>query len=58
MDIPNIHTVIQFGATSSDRDMYIQGGGMAGRDGKNAISILLTRKGGEEHIDDEVMLLL
>ena len=56
MNISNIRTVIHFGATSNDRDMYIQGVGMAGRVCKNAIAILLTRKGGKEHIDSEMML--
>ena len=41
MDIPNIRTVIHFGATSNDRGMYIKGVGMAGRDGKNAIAIII-----------------
>ena len=55
VDVLNFRTVIHFGA-SNDRDMYIQGDGRAGRDDKNAISILLTRKGGKQHIDDEMML--
>ena len=58
MDIPNIRTVIHFGATSHDRDMYIQRIGMAGRYGKTTIAILLTRKGGKEHIDDEMMAII
>ena len=35
VDIPNICTVIHFGATSIDRNMYIQGVGMVVRDGYN-----------------------
>ena len=48
VDVPNIRTVIHFGA-SDDEDMYIQAVGRAGRDGKLATAILLVRRGGRKH---------
>ena len=45
VDVPNIHTVIRFGACD-DEDVYVQAVGRAGRDGKVVTAILLVRKEG------------
>ena len=53
IDVPNIRTVIHFGC-SEDVESYIQGVGRAGRDGKPSKAIILSRKGGKQHINKQM----
>ena len=53
IDVPNIRTVIHF-SCCEDVESYIQGVGRAGRDGKPSKAIILSRKGGKQHINKQI----
>ena len=53
IDVPNIRTVIHFGCCE-DVETYIQAVGRAGRDGRPSKAIILTRKGGRQHINKQM----
>ena len=45
----DIRNIIHFGACK-DVDMYIQTVGRAGRDSNNSVAVLVTLKGGPQHV--------
>lgn len=53
IDIPSIKTIIHFGCCE-DFESYIQAVGRAGRDGKPSKAVMLSRKGGKQHIDKQM----
>ena len=55
IDISDIRTIIHFGA-SEDVESYVQAVGRAGRDGSQASAMLFVRKGGRQHINDQMKL--
>ena len=55
VDIHNIQNIIHFG-TCEDVDKYIQAVSRAGRDGNNSVVVLVTRKGGRQHVSASMKL--
>ena len=49
VDIHDIRNIIHFGSCE-DIEMYVQAVGRSGRDGNNSTALLLSRKGGRQHI--------
>ena len=52
VDVPNIRTIIHFGACG-DIESYVQAVGRAGRDGKHSNAIIFVRKS-KKHIDTQI----
>lgn len=53
VDIPDIRNIVHFGVCE-DTETYVQAVGRAGRDGKGSTAMLLVRKGGRQHVNEQM----